>query len=103
MSGQDDDVIQSAGAAGVCFLLAAILVLMAVLGLIGCTQHAVKVTAPQLDQFLPVPQTRTCRPLNLLPLPQKVSLNIDGDTVQADAGGEQLLRGYVLCRLAAAQ
>jgi hypothetical protein len=68
----------------------------------GCTTHKVDVSSSSMDSVVdriaklnpPV----TCRKLELARVPEKVRLQIDGDKVDADAGGEQLLRGYVACR-----
>lgn len=61
-----------------------------------------QVTAPQLDpivaQIKALKPPAPCRPLDLPPVPDQVHLTIEGDFIGADAGGEQLLRGYVRCR-----
>ena len=31
-------------------------------------------------------------------LPEEINLNVSGDTVKADKGGDLILRGYVACR-----
>ena len=71
----------------------------------GCTQHKVDVSSSSVDRVVdriaglnpPV----QCRPLKLPAVPQDVVLNIQGNQVTANAGGELLLRGYVACRSAA--
>ena len=60
--------------------------------LVGCVQAPI---APNL-KFPDLVQD--CPKLTLPPIPQKVTLTIDGDTVHADEGGEQLLRSYVAAR-----
>ena len=40
----------------------------------------------------------SCKTLALPPVPQDVYLNIKGDQVISNAGGDQLLRGYVQAR-----
>jgi hypothetical protein len=44
-----------------------------------------------------IPQ-KECKRIDLPPVPQKVYLNIEGDKILSDAGGELLLRGYVQLR-----
>lgn len=39
-----------------------------------------------------------CRKLDLPPVPPDVVLDIKGDKITANEGGETLLRGYVACR-----
>ena len=46
-----------------------------------------------------IPQ-KDCKRVDLPPVPQKVYLDIQGDKVIADSGGELLLRGYVQSRAA---
>ena len=41
---------------------------------------------------------QSCPKIELKPVPQKVYLDIQGDKIMYDAGGEQLLRGYVAAR-----
>ena len=68
----------------------------------GCTQHKVDVSSSSMDRVVDriaaLQPPVQCRPLNLPPVPQDVVLDIRGDTVAANAGGETLLRGYVACR-----
>lgn len=59
--------------------------------LAGCISAPV---APNLK----LPEPQACKTIKLDPVPQKVYLDIQGDKVFADAGGEQILRGYVACR-----
>jgi hypothetical protein len=47
---------------------------------------------------LPPPPAASCPKLSMPPVPQKVSLRIDGDKLEADDGGDMLLRGYVRAR-----
>lgn len=79
------------------------MVFIAMIALASCTptvEH--QVTAPQLDpivaQIKALNPPVQCRQINLLPVPNQVHLTIEGDFIGADAGGEQLLRGYVQCR-----
>ena len=44
-----------------------------------------------------IPQ-KECKRIDLPPVPQKVYLNIEGDKILSDVGGELLLRGYVQAR-----
>lgn len=67
------------------FLLAAILA--------GCVSAPI---APNLK--LPERSAKACPQKELLPVPQKAFLSINGDTVVSDAGGDMLLRQYVLAR-----
>lgn len=94
-------MMDEAVAGGVCFLAAAALLLLALVG--GCVRH--EVTAPQLDAVVEQVQALQppvkCQALALPPVPQQARLLIDGERVDADAGGEQLLRGYVRCYSAA--
>lgn len=45
-----------------------------------------------------LPEAQACRSVALPPVPDKVTLIIDGSHIEADKGGEQLLRGYVASR-----
>ena len=60
--------------------------------LTGCVNAPV---APNLK--LPEP-VKECPRLSMPPVPQKVYLQIDGDKLMYDDGGELLLRGYVRAR-----
>lgn len=61
-----------------------------------------QVTLPQADRIVDkIGQLKppiSCRKLDLPPVPTKVHLDIDGDKIAADEGGETLLRGFVACR-----
>lgn len=70
--------------------LAAFILILA-LYLPGCVSAPV---APNLK----FPEQKACRSVALAPVPQKVTLIIDGDKIESDQGGEQLLRGYVASR-----
>lgn len=70
--------------------LAAFIVVLA-LYLPGCVSAPV---APNLK----FPEQKACRSVALAPVPDKVTLIIDGAKIEADQGGEQLLRGYVASR-----
>lgn len=61
--------------------------------LYGCVSAPV---APNLK----IPENLGCPKLNLPPVPQDVNLQIHGDKIEADAGGERVLRSYVACRAA---
>lgn len=80
---------------GMSFTIVALLAVMAVL-VTGCVRHDIR--APQIDQALTAMQAKPCPTLNLPPIPQDVVIDIKGDQVTANAGGEQLLRGYVSAR-----
>lgn len=84
--------------AGVCFLVVGFLVGTAVLT--SCVEH--RVTSPQLDialnKLAGMQQPIKCPTLDLPPIPDRVQVNIRGDNITADAGGETILRGYVACR-----
>lgn len=93
---------------GMLFTLVAMVTIIALLLLTGCVRH--EITAPQFDQALAAvrsahPATgpaaveaKPCPRLELPPIPQDVVIDIKGDQVTANAGGEQLLRGYVSAR-----
>lgn len=70
--------------------LAAFILILA-LYLPGCVSAPV---APNLK----FPEQKACRSIALPPVPDKVTLIIDGAKIEADKGGEQLLRGYVASR-----
>lgn len=75
---------------------------MLVLGLVlfsACTvKHEVPIADKIVDKISALPPPVTCRKLDLLPVPDQVNLKIDGDKIDADAGGNTVLRGYVACR-----
>lgn len=50
------------------------------------------------DKITAQMQQPSCPTLDMLPVPQDVILDIKGDRITANAGGEQILRGYVQCR-----
>lgn len=56
------------------------------------------VSAPIAPNLKFPEETHACRSVALPAIPQHVKLIIDGDKIDADAGGEQLLRGYVSAR-----
>ena len=66
--------------------------LLGFLLLSGCVSAPV---APNLK----LPE-QNCPKLDIKPVPQKAYLDIQGDKIVYDAGGEQLLRCYVACRAA---
>ena len=68
--------------------------------LIGCTQHEVKVSAPQLDQVIKKIVVQDCKPTRypMKPIPQDVEIDIKGNVVRANDGGIELLREYVAAR-----
>lgn len=47
---------------------------------------------------LPSAPAKSCPKLAMPPVPQTAHLKIDGDKVEADDGGDMLLRGYVRAR-----
>ena len=57
--------------------------------IVGCSTTV----APNLK----IPE-QSCPRLVLPPVPQDVALDIFGDKVTANAGGDLILRGYVRCR-----
>lgn len=67
-----------------------VLLLIFILLQFGCVSAPV---APNLK----LPEV-SCPKLDLPPVPQKATLQIEGDKLFADEGGEQLLRGYVRSR-----
>lgn len=62
--------------------------LMLPIVLSGCVSAPVDLKLPE----------KSCEHLFMAPVPQKATLIINGDKVSADAGGSQLLRGYVAAR-----
>lgn len=82
-------------------LIGAVL-MVAVVGMPGCT---VTHETPSADRALDLAdkiagqmRNPSCPRLDLPPVPADVVLDIQGERVTANAGGEQLLRGYVQCR-----
>lgn len=68
---------------------------------IGCVIVAVLTQgcAPKLaDISVSQPQARSCPTLAMPPVPDDVVLDISGDKVNANQGGEVILRGYVHAR-----
>lgn len=59
--------------------------------LVGCVSAPI---APNLK----LPEQKSCPSVALPPIPEHVKLVINGDLVEADQGGEQVLRGYVQSR-----
>lgn len=70
------------------YLLFLACVMLALVALSGCTSKLLEVTAPSQE----------CPRLVLPPVADDVVLDIKGDKVTANAGGDTLLRGYVACR-----
>jgi hypothetical protein len=79
---------------------------LALVFLSGCTTHKVDVSSSSVDNVVDriaaLKPPVKCRTINLPPVPHDVKLDIFGDKIEANAGGEQLLRGYVACRSLAA-
>jgi hypothetical protein len=79
---------------------------LAVLSLVflpACTptiEHQVTVPLADkiVDKIAALPPPVTCRKLDLPPVPSDVVLDIKGDKITANAGGETVLRGFVACR-----
>jgi hypothetical protein len=61
----------------------------------GCVKHEVR--APQIDEAISAIK-KPCPTVILPPIRQDVVIDIKGDKVTANAGGEELLRGYVQAR-----
>lgn len=68
----------------------------------ACTQHKVDVSSSSVDKVVDriaaLDKPVKCRTLDLPPVPQDVVLDIKGDNITANAGGELMLRSYVACR-----
>lgn len=76
--------------------LASVAFVVAIIGIPGCT---VTHETPSADRAIKLAASwAACKKLDLPPVPQDVILDIKGDKITANAGGEQLLRGYVQCR-----
>ena len=73
------------------FSILIVLVLIFGLSLLGCVSAPV---APNLR----LPEQKACASIALPPVPDHGKLVINGNDIDADAGGEQLLRGYVASR-----
>ena len=69
---------------------------------VGCTQHKVDISSSSVDKLVDkmagLKPPVQCRKLNLPPVPEDVVLDIKGDHITANDGGETVLRGYVACR-----
>jgi hypothetical protein len=81
---QDD--ADTAAMASLCFLLAAILVIVALLT--ACTTNVAPIKLPEKE----------CKRLDMPPLPQKAVIRIDGSSIDVDEGGSQVIRNYVAAR-----
>lgn len=91
------DVVTSASVATICFLAVAVMLAIELLSLPACTPEVEhRVTVPQIDTAIKALKTPACSPLP--PIPKDVVIDIKGDRVTANAGGEQLLRDYVSAR-----
>jgi len=89
---QEDEKFEEVTTTGEYLTVLFTLVLLVLLFLVtGCVSAPV---APNLK----FPEQKACRTVALPPVPDQVRLIIDGDKVDADQGGEQLLRGYVASR-----
>lgn len=75
------------------FLVIAFFVAVLVLFFSGCVNAPV---APNLK----LPETASCQKMAIKPIPQDAKLIIHGDQIDADQGGEYILRSYVACRAA---
>jgi hypothetical protein len=75
---------------------------LAVLSLVflsACTvQHEIPIADKIVDKIAALTPPVQCRRLELPPVPADVVLDIKGDKITANAGGETVLRGYVACR-----
>jgi len=63
----------------------------------GCTQHKVDVSSSTADKL--IASLAACPKVSLPPIADDVVIDIKGDKITTNPGGEQLLRGYVQCRL----
>ena len=78
-------------------------VMLSLVFLSGCTptvKHDVSSSSVDrvVDRIAALDKPVQCRKIVLPPVPEDVVLDIKGNAVTANAGGEQLLRGYVACR-----
>jgi|APCry1669192806_1035432.scaffolds.fasta_scaffold17752_6 hypothetical protein len=90
---QEDDQFDEVTTTGEYLTVLVTLVLVLMLFLVaGCVNAPV---APNLK--LPEAQP-ACPKLALPPIPQKLTLEIEGDKILYDEGGESMLRGYVRAR-----
>ena len=83
--------------------LAFVMLLLIVLVLSACTptatvKHEIPLADKIVDTITAMPPPVPCRKLDLPPVPADVVLDIKGDNITANAGGETVLRGYVACR-----
>lgn len=99
------EFLDSAIAAVLCFVGGCVVIaVMAIFGVLsGCTQHEVKVTAPQLDPVSDAIKkivVKDCSPpkLAMPPLPDQARIIIKGTHLEADDNGIVLLRSYVKAR-----
>ena len=96
------DWLESAIAAATCFVGACVVIaLLAILGFLGgCTQHEVKVSAPQLDTFRKIVIKDCKKPtLAMPPIPPECVIDIRGDVMTASSKDcENLIRYYVQAR-----
>lgn len=60
--------------------------------------HEIPLADKIVDKIAALAPPVTCRTLDLPPVPEDVVLDIKGDKITANAGGETVLRGYVACR-----
>lgn len=78
------------------------LAILSLVFLSACTQHKVDVSSSSVDKIVDkmadLKSPVQCRKLVLPPVPEDVLLDIKADKITANAGGEQVLRGYVACR-----
>lgn len=85
----------------ICALFWAAILTLAFLS--GCTptvKHDVSSSSVDrvVDRIAALDKPVQCRKILLPPVPADVKLDIFGDKIDANAGGEQLLKGYVACR-----
>ena len=80
--------------AGYCFFACLVIAVLAALS--GCTNKVADISVAP-------PPAQTCLIPKLPPVPKDVVLDISGDKITSNRGGELLLRGYVACRSAAAR
>jgi hypothetical protein len=75
---------------------------IAVLALIflpACSvKHEIPVADKIVDKIANLKPPVTCRRVDLPPVPAEVHLDISGDKITADPGGETVFRGYAACR-----
>lgn len=76
---------ESAKTVLLCIVLTCFMILFAVVT--GCTTNVA-----------PIKVDHACEKLELPPLPQKAVIKIDGNSVDADEGGQTILKYYVAAR-----